>query len=1533
MKKIFTYILSVFTLVATGQSVELELKPEKSCNDRSYCVDLQLKKSSLSAADATIGTSSILMTYDARVLSFKNYTSENFNENSPCSGWLPHRYDAISREGEVDITLVLADNGNSCPVVGTDAVNVGRVCFDIIQQGASPNIQFDLDHSQFNQNDSDDGVETVAIAHAASIDEKNLLVCDCSGTGEPCDDGNIYTVNDRYDVFCNCIGQYEDVDEDGILDGVDNCLDRKYEAEDAVLNEVAFRNNQPQFCGLGFIDFLHQNGDYIEFTVQVTQEGLHTLAFRYALEEGNRPLELSINGDVVEPELDFPATGAWANWEFVSLDYFLNVGTHAIRIATAGNHGPNVDQLVLSVCSGCAETGQPCDDGNACTTDDVIGLDCNCGGKYEDTDFDGICNVMDVCEGFDDTKDADGDGLPDGCDECDNALIGTPCDDGDPCTENDRYIADCECLGTFTGGDADNDGVCDDYDICPNGNDALDADEDGIPDACDTCDDRLIGTPCDDGDPCTLLDVVRTNCDCLGTFFDSDDDGTCTELDLCEGFDDSIDADGDGQPDACDDGVGISSILEIGKAFGVTDDWRVIELENTYQSMVVVTTPVLPDNEMLPVVTRIRKAQGNQFEIRLQNPSGESAGPADVQFMVGEEGVYTEEEHGVKMEIRKELSTETASKNSGYIREQHDYLQPYSNPVIVGQVMTYNDDSWSVFWSSKYNSGGSPADSIRFAAGKLVAEDSITTRLDETLGIFVIESGNYSRNGVRFEARVGENTVEGILNTNSGYAYQLNLNKPNHAVLSTAGLNGGDGGWPVLFGERLFRDNSMFLAFDEDQITDTDRYHTSEEIAYVAFEFVQALAVAEIETNAVTCHGDNNGSAAISITGGEAPYEYKWSNGANTATVDGLSAGSYIVTITDANGTELTATANVSQPPAINWNLQGGAVSCFGADDGYALVLSFGGTGQHAYAWTNGTNTNEISDLSPGDYTVYITDENGCLVSDTYEVIEPTALLVENSQLDVLCFGENSGSIQTTASGGTGQISYLWNTGATTPNLNNVEAGEYNLTATDGNGCETMTSVVVGQPPLLEVTTETTFTSCSGGNDGSATVSHSGGSGDVTYQWSTGSTDASIENLGIGSYSVTVTDANGCSTTTTAEVTDPAMLAVTIEIEETTCADQPNGSAQAVATGGTGDLTFEWGNGETNPSLENLDAGIYEVIVTDLNGCTASAVHEIHGNSLLEVSLEASAASCEEISNGQIQAFVSGGFGDISLQWSNGETSPVITDLTFGEYSLTVTDEKGCEISVTDTVDIFSILLLEDDIVDVKCFAGADGIIDITPLGGNPPYSFEWSDSVAGDQSAAWMLEAGSYFVTVTDIVGCTTIDTFTVEQPSEINLTIDTVTAAIGANADGAIDISVAGGTPNYTFQWYLNNDLISDEEDPSGLAAGTYVLVLKDENGCEVTDTIVVESVTSAEERNLLQHIRLTPNPTKGLFSLFLDLPNNNQVTASIFDISGKTVLADVPVENRYDFDLTNEAAGIYLLKINVGDLEITKRVVVVD
>ncbi len=199
---------------------------------------------------------------------------------------------------------------------------------------------------------------------------------------------------------------------------------------------------------------------------------------------------------------------------------------------------------------GCV-AGSTCDDGNDCTSNDAYDANCNCvGTALPDSDNDGVCDANDICPGGDDSMDTDGDGTPDACDTCNDNLIGTACDDGNVCTTNDVYDANCNCTGVSA--DSDNDGVCDANDICPGGNDSVDTDGDGTPDFCDTCDDNLVGTACDDGSACTTNDVYDANCNCAGVATDGDNDGVCDSDDICPGGDDNIDTDGDGIPDFCD---------------------------------------------------------------------------------------------------------------------------------------------------------------------------------------------------------------------------------------------------------------------------------------------------------------------------------------------------------------------------------------------------------------------------------------------------------------------------------------------------------------------------------------------------------------------------------------------------------------------------------------------------------------------------------------------------------------------------------------------------------------------------------------------------------------------------------------------------------------------------------------------------------------------------------------------------------------------------------------------------------------------
>ncbi len=335
--------------------------------------------------------------------------------------------------------------------------------------------------------------------------------CDGSLTGVVCNDGDPCTVDDVYDVDCNCAGTFADDDNDGVCNADDICP--------------------------GGDDALDGDGDGIPDFCDDCDGSLNGIV----CDDGD-PCTVD---DVYDVECNCAGT-------FVDDD---NDGVcNADDICPGGDDNLDGDgDGIPDFCDDCdgSLTGVVCDDGDPCTVDDVYDVDCNCAGTFVDDDNDGVCNADDICPGGNDALDGDGDGIPDFCDDCDGSLTGVVCDDDDPCTVDDVYDVDCNCVGTFA--DDDNDGVCNADDICPGGNDALDGDGDGIPDFCDDCDGSLNGVVCDDGDPCTVDDVYDVDCNCAGTFADDDNDGVCNADDICPGGDDNLDGDGDGIPDFCDD--------------------------------------------------------------------------------------------------------------------------------------------------------------------------------------------------------------------------------------------------------------------------------------------------------------------------------------------------------------------------------------------------------------------------------------------------------------------------------------------------------------------------------------------------------------------------------------------------------------------------------------------------------------------------------------------------------------------------------------------------------------------------------------------------------------------------------------------------------------------------------------------------------------------------------------------------------------------------------------------------------------------
>jgi hypothetical protein len=265
----------------------------------------------------------------------------------------------------------------------------------------------------------------------------------------------------------------------------------------------------------------------------------------------------------------------------------------------------------------------------------------------------------------------------------------------------------------------------------------------------------------------------------------------------------------------------------------VGSSWQQVTLPQSYTSMVVVAA-VNYDNTDAPAVVRVRNAAGNSFDIKVQNPSDQALSGYTVHYVVVEEGVYTVASHGVKMEAVKYSSTVTDRAGS-WVGQSRGYQQSYTSPVVLGQVVTANDADWSVFWARGTNRSTPPTASTLYA-GKNVAEDTDTYRANETVGYIVVEAGSGSIEGIGYTAGVGADTVKGVTD-GAPFSYSLSgISSAEVAIVSAAAMDGGNGGWPLLYGNSPLSTSQLQLAYDEDQVKDTERSHTTEQVAYLVLE-------------------------------------------------------------------------------------------------------------------------------------------------------------------------------------------------------------------------------------------------------------------------------------------------------------------------------------------------------------------------------------------------------------------------------------------------------------------------------------------------------------------------------------------------------------------------------------------------------------------------------------------------------------------------------------------------------------------------
>ncbi len=638
-------------------------------------------------------------------------------------------------------------------------------------------------------------------------------------------------------------------------------------------------------------------------------------------------------------------------------------------------------------------------------------------------------------------------------------------------------------------------------------------------------------------------------------------------------------------------------------------------------------------------------------------------------------------------------------------------------------------------------------------------------------------------------------------------------------------------------------------------VTVTDSKNCSETDGYGTIEPAELFSNASATDE--TANDANDGTATANPSGGTTPYSYEWSNGETTQTIENLAPGDYTVTVTDDNDCtkEETVTVNEYICPTLSLESSQSDNTCYNGCDGEITITNvINGIAPFTYEWSNGQTTQTATNLCAGDYDVTVTDSKNCsVVSETFTVTEPEELTATATSTGETYNDAEDGTATVNSNGGTPSYSYLWNTGATTQTITDLAPGTYNVTVTDDNGCtvEAETEVEEFICPTLTIFEETENVFCNGDCDGYISIyAIDNGVAPFEYLWSTGDTESSIDNLCPDTYSVTVTDADNCTVTKSYEITEPDELLANATATDETEYEAQDGTAIANPTGGTLPYDYEWSTGATTQSISNLAPGDYIVTVTDYYNCQSIDTVTVNEFICPELTVNATQTNvdCNGACNGEIEiTSVANAVEPLYYEWSNGETTALINNLCPGTYTVTITDDKNCEVIQDYTITQPEELLANASATDETANDANDGTAKANPTGGISPYSYAWSNGETTQTISG--LAPGSYTVTVTDNNGCTSIESVSVAEfgCQGLAIAINQTNVQCNSECNGILDITgVTNGATPFSYTW--SNSKTTAKID--SLCPGSYSVTVVDGNNCNVygSYTITEPQVLSA-------------------------------------------------------------------------------------
>ena len=603
--------------------------------------------------------------------------------------------------------------------------------------------------------------------------------------------------------------------------------------------------------------------------------------------------------------------------------------------------------------------------------------------------------------------------------------------------------------------------------------------------------------------------------------------------------------------------------------------------------------------------------------------------------------------------------------------------------------------------------------------------------------------------------------------------------------------------------------------------------------------------VNDITVEHVSCRGASDGTICLDILGDNPVIT--WSNGANSPCIENLSGGFYSATITDGACENVISNIELMEPDSLSSNSKTSLPSCFDTMDGAIDITVFGGTPPFDFSWSNGSNFEDLINLAGGLYTVTITDANDCQLIETVLLEAPAPLELSIDSLSAIsCQGLDDGYVLISAAGGTSPYQYDWSTGSTAPVLANLAEGLYTLTLSDFNNCqETINSTIIEPEPIVVSLLNSQNPQCFGDETGQIEVQAEGGVPPYSFTWNTGASGSLLTNLGVGTYTVSVSDANNCPIDTL-EVRLEALsnLDLTVLINPPSCVGQTDGSI-TLQPNGIGPFSYSWGNN----TLNAIGVGDYPVSIEDGQGCQFDTTITVDAPQLFGVEISSSHPSCHDTNDGAINVnLTASGTPPLDFEWNTGSSSINLIPAAPGDYVLTITDFNDCTF-ISDTITLENPPSLEievNSVENISCNGDASGSIEITASGGVPPYTYNWTGTES-NLSTAFNLDAGNYSLVVLDANDCPIENTFTIEEPLALQVEVTINQGAICEDTDNKLLAEVSGGTAPYQYLW-SNGATDSCLVD---VAPGDYNLSLTDANNC----TQIINSIKVRETFEELQ------------------------------------------------------------------------------